>query len=93
MKHIQTFKKFLNEEFMIKDLHIDENKMHIAHIKGSSQTFVKMKFDKDFEEDYNLKVVNKTKLGFDIIGTKEDIQSFVHNYSIFLEDEIEVYAS
>lgn len=38
--------------------------------------------DVDLKNDYNLQVVNRTEEGFEVIGTKKDIDSFLEDYAI-----------
>jgi hypothetical protein len=46
--------------------------------------------DKEIKKDYNLDVEDRTSSGFSIVGSKEDIEAFVEDYSIILDDEIQV---
>ena len=45
--------------------------------------------DKDIKKDYNLEVRGRDNSGFDIVGSKEDIETFVDEHGIILADDIE----
>ena len=47
--------------------------------------------DKDIKKDYGLDVENRDRYGFDIVGTKEDVEAFIENYGIVTD--VEVYES
>lgn len=38
-------------------------------------------------EDYSLRVVNQARSGFDLVGTLANINAFVEDYCIILDDE------
>ena len=74
MKHIKTFESFLNEA-----------ELYIAHVDDSRKPGGS---DKNIKKNHNLEVRNRDKDGFDIVGSKEDIEAFIDEYDIFLEDDI-----
>jgi len=45
--------------------------------------------DKDIKKDYNLEVRGRDNSGFDIVGSKEDIETFVDEHGIILANDIE----
>jgi len=47
--------------------------------------------NKQIKDDYSLEVSDRTGSGFNVIGSKEDIEAFVDDYSVFLKNGIEVF--
>ena len=45
--------------------------------------------DQEIKNDYNLEVLDRDEDGFEVEGTREDIQSFIDDYGIILTEEIE----
>jgi hypothetical protein len=81
MKHIKTFESFLNESLIEK-----KEELYIAHVDDSRKPGGS---DKDIKKTYSLEVRDRDRDGFDIVGSKEDIQAFVDEYNIILVDGIE----
>lgn len=79
MKHLQLFEQFVNgkeEKFFV---YIEDDRK-----PGGT--------DKEINADYGLEVKNRDNDGFEIVGSKEDIEAFVEDYGIILEpDAIQVY--
>jgi hypothetical protein len=44
--------------------------------------------DLEIKNDYNLEVLDRDSSGFGVIGSKEDIESFIEDYGVIV-DEIE----
>lgn len=79
LKHIMLFEQFIAEKKDEKYIaYVDDNRK-----PGGS--------DKEIKKDYNLDVEDRTSSGFSIVGTKEDIEAFIDDYGIILDDEIQVY--
>lgn len=49
--------------------------------------------NKEIYQDYGLKVTERDSDGFNVIGSKKDIEDFVKDHSIILENDIMVYKS
>jgi len=81
MKHTKTFSQFIDEK---------KDEKYIAHVNDGREPGGS---DKDIKKDYNLDVENRDNDGFDIVGSKEDVQAFIDDYGIILDDEIELYES
>lgn len=73
--NIKTFKDFINE---------GKDADYIAYIDDKRRPGGT---DKEIMNDYNLQVLNRTKSGFDIKGTLEDIEAFIEDYGIILDEE------
>ena len=82
---------FLKEKG-VKESAISEKKeeLYIAHVDDSRKPGGS---DKEIKNDYNLEVRDRDNSGFDIVGSKEDIQAFVDDYGIILDGEIELHES
>lgn len=74
MKHIKQFTQFLNEKKSVDYIAYVDDKRN----PGGT--------DKEIMDDYSLQVLNRTKAGFDIKGTLEDIEAFIEDYSIQLDE-------
>lgn len=81
MKHIQPFEQFVSEK---------KDEKYIAHVNDDREPGGS---DKDIKKDYNLDVENRDGDGFDIVGSKEDVQAFIDDYGIILDDEISLVES
>ncbi len=44
--------------------------------------------NKEIKKDYNLEVLDRDSSGFDVMGSKEDIEAFLEDYGVIV-DEIE----
>ncbi len=44
--------------------------------------------NKEIKKDYNLEVLDRDSSGFDVKGSKEDIEAFIGDYGVIV-DEIE----
>jgi len=44
--------------------------------------------DLEIKNDYNLEVLDRDSSGFDVTGSKEDIEAFIEDYGVIV-DEIE----
>jgi len=44
--------------------------------------------DLEIKNDYNLEVLDRDSSGFDVIGSKDDIEAFIEDYGVIV-DEIE----
>ena len=75
MKHIKQFEQFVTEKKAID---------YIAYIDDKRNPGGT---DKEIMDDYSLQVLNRTKSGFDIKGALEDIEAFIEDYSIILDEE------
>jgi hypothetical protein len=62
-----------------------KEELYIAHVDDSRKPGGS---DKEIKNDYNLEVRDRDNSGFDIVGSKEDIQAFVDDYGIILADDI-----
>lgn len=74
MKHIKLFEQFVTEKKAAD---------YIAYIDDKRNPGGT---DKEIMDDYSLQVMNRTKAGFEIMGTLEDIEAFVEDYSIHLDE-------
>jgi hypothetical protein len=74
MKHIKLFEQFVNEE-----------ELYTVHVEDDREPGGT---DEEIKKDYNLEVANRANDGFDLIGTKKDIEDFVDEYSIIGDIEI-----
>jgi hypothetical protein len=81
MKHTKTFSQFIDEK---------KDEKYIAHVNDGREPGGS---DKDIKKDYNLDVENRDNDGFDIVGSKEDVQAFIDDYGIILDDEIALVES
>lgn len=79
MKHIKLYEQFINEK---------KDELFTAYIEDKRNPGGS---DKDIMDDYGLQVKNRDRNGFDIVGYKADIEAFINDYSIVLDDEIQVY--
>ena len=79
MKHIKLYEQFVNEK---------KNETYIAYVDDKRTPGGS---DKEIKNDYNLDVKDRNSSGFSIVGTKEDIESFINDYSIILDDGIQVF--
>ena len=75
MKHIKQFEQFVTEKKAID---------YVAYIDDKRSPGGT---DKEIMDDYSLQVLNRTKSGFDIKGALEDIEAFIEEYSIILDEE------
>ena len=75
MKHIKQFEQFVTEKKAVD---------YIAYIDDKRSPGGT---DKEIMDDYSLQVLNRTKSGFDIKGALEDIEAFIEEYSIILDEE------
>ncbi len=75
MKHIKQFEQFVTEKKAID---------YVAYIDDKRSPGGT---DKEIMDDYSLQVLNRTKSGFDIKGALEDIEAFIEEYSIHLDEE------
>jgi len=79
MKYIHTFESFLNEK---------KDEKYTARIEDSRKPGGS---DKDIKKNYGLDVENRDRDGFDIVGTKEDVEAFIEDYGVITD--VEVYES
>jgi hypothetical protein len=84
MKHIKTFESFVNETNKSVN---EKEEMYSAYINDGRKPGGT---DAEIKKDYNLVVKNRTSAGFNVIGKKEDIETFVDEYGIILDGEIEL---
>lgn len=75
MKHIKLFEQFISE-MKAGD--------YIAYIDDKRKPGGT---DKEIMNDYSLQVMNRTRTGFEIMGALEDIEAFVADYNIILDEE------
>ena len=75
MKHIKQFEQFVTEKKAVD---------YIAYIDDKRSPGGT---DKEIMDDYSLQVLNRTKSGFDIKGALADIEAFIEEYSIILDEE------
>lgn len=75
MKHIKLFEQFISE-MKAGD--------YIAYIDDKRKPGGT---DKEIMNDYSLQVMNRTRAGFEIMGALEDIEAFVADYNIILDEE------
>lgn len=75
MKHIKLFEQFIAE---------NKNDPFTAYIEDKRRPGGT---DKDIMNDYGLQVKNRDRDGFDVVGYKADIEAFVADYSIILDEE------
>ena len=75
MKHIKQFEQFVTEK------KADDYIAYIDDKRSPGGT------DKEIMDDYSLQVMNRTKSGFEIMGALADIEAFVEEYSIILDEE------
>ena len=75
MKHIKQFEQFVTEKKAVD---------YIAYIDDKRSPGGT---DKEIMDDYSLQVMNRTKSGFEIMGALADIEAFVEEYSIILDEE------
>ena len=75
MKHIKLFEQFITEK------KADDYIAYIDDKRSPGGT------DKEIMDDYSLQVMNRTKSGFEIMGALADIEAFVEEYSIILDEE------
>jgi len=80
MKHVKTFESFVNES-----ANESKKELFIAHIDDSREPGGS---DEEIKKDYDLEVRDRDGDGFDVVGSQEDIQAFVNDYGIFLQDDI-----
>ena len=82
MKHVHTF-----ESFIAESANESKKDLYIAHIDDSREPGGS---DEEIKNDYDLEVRDRDDDGFDVVGSQEDIQAFVNDYGIFLQDDIEL---
>lgn len=75
MKHIKLFEQFIAEK---------KAGDYIAYIDDKRSPGGT---DKEIINDYGLQVMNRTRTGFEIMGALEDIEAFVADYNIILDEE------
>jgi hypothetical protein len=75
MKHVKLFEQFIAEK---------KAEDYIAYIDDKRSPGGT---DKEIMNDYSLQVLNRTKSGFDIKGALEDIEAFIEEYGIILDEE------
>lgn len=76
MKHIKLYENWLNE---------NSGKKFRAYINDSRKPGGS---NSDIKKDYGLNIENRDRDGFDVVGRKEDIEAFIDDYGIVLQDEI-----
>lgn len=77
MKHIKLYENWLNE---------NSGKKFRAYINDSRKPGGS---NSDIKKDYDLNVENRDRDGFDVVGRKEDIEAFIDDYGIVLQNEME----
>ena len=78
MKHIKLFEQFINEK---------KSETYVAYVDDKREPGGS---DEEIKNDYNLDVKDRNSSGFSIVGAKEDIEAFIDDYGIILDDEIQV---
>lgn len=78
MKHIKLYEEFINEK---------KNETYVAYVDDKRKPGGS---DNEIKNDYNLDVKDRNSSGFSIVGAKEDIEAFIDDYGIILDDEIQI---
>lgn len=60
-----------------------KEELYIAYIEDSRKLGGS---DKDIKNDYGLEVRNRDRDGFDVVGSKDDIEAFADDYGIILDE-------
>lgn len=77
MKHIKLYENWLNE---------NSGKKFRAYINDSRKPGGS---NSDIKKSYDLNVENRNRDGFDVVGKKEDIEAFIDDYAVVLQNEME----
>ena len=47
--------------------------------------------NKEIKKDYNLEVLDRDSSGFDVTGSKEDIEAFIEDYGVIVDEIEEIF--